>query len=284
MEANFIGFSMGRGRKLETFEDYSRALKGKYGLGEGKDYKPWLRVQDVKSKGIRSQIYGRKTQRVHHLLSSIESQLFYLSEFSDSVIDIREQFPLLPINYTQKIAKIIGVEHPSHPTSGEPIVITTDFLLTISSEHGIRYQAISVKPEDEVNNQRVLEKIDLERICWELLNVPFGLFVGNELTRTQSRNIDWATAPFREGSTLFSDEQVTAALHTLNIGQSFVQDICDLFTASTITSHDESLTLLRYLIASKLIDVDLSCDIAEEGIIRIDEVHLTQRGIINGDR
>lgn len=89
---------MGRGRKLETFKDYSRALKGKYGLGEGKNYKPWLRVQDVKSKGIRSQIYGRKTQRIHHLLSSIESQLFYLNEFSDSVIDIREQFPLLPVN------------------------------------------------------------------------------------------------------------------------------------------------------------------------------------------
>ncbi len=275
---------MGRGRKLETFEDYSRALTGKYGLGEGKDYKPWLRVQDVKSKGIRSQIYGRKTQRVHHLLSSIESQLFYISEFSDSVIDIREQFPLLPINYTQKIAQLIGVEHPTHPTSGEPIVITTDFLLTISTEHGIRYQAISVKPEDEVNNQRVLEKIDIERVCWELLNVPFGLFVGNELTRTQSKNIDWATAPFREDLMPFSDEQVTAALHTLEIGQRFVEDVCDLFTTSDITSHDESLTLLRYLIASKLIDVDLSCDIAEEGMIRIDEVHLTQRGIINGDR
>jgi len=275
---------MGRGRKLETFEDYSRALKSKYGLGEGKDYKPWLRVQDVKSKGIRSQVYGRKTQRVHHLLSSIESQLFYLSEFSDSVIDIREQFPLLPLNYTQKIAKVIGVEHPSHPTSGEPIVITTDFLLTISTESGIRYQAISVKPEDEVNNQRVLEKIDIERVCWELVNVPFSFFVGNKLTRTQSKNIDWATAPFREDSTPFSDEQVTAALHTLGIGQRFVEDVCDLFTASAITSHDESLTLLRYLIASKLIDVDLSCDIAEEGIIRIDEVHLTQRGIVNGDR
>ncbi|BCG16213.1 TnsA endonuclease N-terminal domain-containing protein [Vibrio parahaemolyticus] len=275
---------MGRGRKLETFEDYSRALKGKYGLGEGKDYKPWLRVQDVKSRGIRSQIYGRKTQRVHHLLSSIESQLFYLSEFSDSVIDIREQFPLLPLNYTQKIAKVIGVEHPAHPISGEPIVITTDVLLTISTENGIRYQAISVKPEDEVHHQRVLEKIDIERVCWELLNVPFSFFVGNELTRTQSKNIDWATAPFREDSTFFSDEQVTVALQTLGIGQRFVEDVCDLFTASGITSHDESLTLLRYLIANKLIDVDLSCDIAEEGIIRIDGVHLIQRGIINGDR
>jgi len=275
---------MGRGRKLETFEDYSRALKGKYGVGEGKDYKPWLRVQDVKSKGIRSQIYGRKTQRIHHLLSSIESQLFYLNEFSDSVIDIREQFPLLPLNYTQKIAKIIGVEHPTHPTSGEPIVITTDFLLTIRTKHGISYQAISVKPEYEVNNQRVLEKIDIERVCWELLDVPFHLFLGNELTRTQSKNIDWATAPFRENLMLFSDEQVTAALHTLDVGQRFVEDVCDLFTASKITSHDESLTLLRYLIASKFIDVDLSFDIAEGGIIKIDGVHLTQRGIINGNR
>ncbi len=275
---------MGRGRKLETFEDYSRALKGKYGLGEGKDYKPWLRVQDVKSRGVRSQIYGRKTQRVHHLLSSIESQLFYLSEFSDSVIDIREQFPLLPLNYTQKIAKIIGVEHPTHPTSGESIVITTDLLLTINTEHGIRYQAISVKPEEGVNDQRVLEKIDIERVCWELLNVPFSFFVGNELTRIQSENIDWATAPFREDSTFFSEEQVTSALYTLDIGQRFVKDVCDLFTASGITPHDKSLTLLRYLIANKHIDVDLSCDIAEEGMIRIDEVHFTQRGIVNGDR
>lgn len=275
---------MGHGRRLKTFEDYSRALKGKYGLGEGKDYKPWLRVQDVKSKGIRSQIYGSKTQRVHHLLSSIESQLFYLNEFSDAVIDIREQFPLLPINYTQKIAKNIGVEHPTHPTSGEPIVITTDFLLTISTDHGVRYQAISVKPEDKVKNQRVLEKIDIERVCWELLDVPFSLFVGNELTRTQSKNIDWATAPFREASTLFSEEQITAALNTLDIGQHFVEDVCNLFSTSEITSYDESLTLLRYLIASKVIDIDLSYDIAEEGIIRINEVHLNQRGIVNGDR
>ncbi|MEZ9266798.1 TnsA endonuclease N-terminal domain-containing protein [Vibrio splendidus] len=275
---------MGRGRKLETFEDYSRALKGKYGLGEGKNYKPWLRVQDVKSEGVRSQIYGRKTQRVHHLLSSIESQLFYLNEFSDSVIDIREQFPLLPLNYTQKIAKIIGVEHPAHPVSGDPIVITTDFLLTISTERGVHYQAISVKPEGEVNNQRTLEKIDIERVCWDLLDISFSLFVGNELTRIQSKNIDWASAPFRDAPTLFSGDQVTAALQVLDSGQRFVEDICNLFTASGITPHDESLTLLRYLIASKFIEVDLSCDITEEGVVRIDEVHLTQRGIINGDR
>lgn len=72
---------MGRGRKLETFDDFKRALKNKYGLGEGHTYKPWLRVQDVKSQGVRSQIWGRKTKREHHMLSSIESEFFISQNF-----------------------------------------------------------------------------------------------------------------------------------------------------------------------------------------------------------
>ncbi|MBU2979972.1 TnsA endonuclease N-terminal domain-containing protein [Alteromonas sp. C1M14] len=75
---------MGRGRKLETFEDYSRAIP-------------------VTSPQLHS-----KNCQNHR------------------------------------------VEHSTHPTSGEPIVITTDFLRTISTESGIRYLAISVKPEDSI--------------------------------------------------------------------------------------------------------------------------------------
>ncbi len=103
---------MGRGRKLESLEDFERALKNKYGIGQGLEYKPWLRIQDVKSKGVRSVIYGREAKREHHMLSSIESEHFQLAEFSNRVLDIREQFPILPLNFTQKVAKILGVEHP----------------------------------------------------------------------------------------------------------------------------------------------------------------------------
>ncbi|SYZ82692.1 putative TnsA endonuclease [Vibrio paracholerae] len=49
---------MARGRKLDSLQDYQRALKNKYGLGSGRDYKPWLRIQDVKSNGTRSLIQG----------------------------------------------------------------------------------------------------------------------------------------------------------------------------------------------------------------------------------
>jgi hypothetical protein len=55
-------------RKLKTFDDFKRSLKNKYGIGEGEFYKPWLRVQDVKSRGVRSQVLGLKTGRTHHIV------------------------------------------------------------------------------------------------------------------------------------------------------------------------------------------------------------------------
>jgi hypothetical protein len=76
---------MARGRKLESLKDYQRALKNKYGIGQGTGYKPWLRIEDVKSHGIKSLIFGRKASRDHHMLSGIESEHFFLAEFSDSV-------------------------------------------------------------------------------------------------------------------------------------------------------------------------------------------------------
>jgi hypothetical protein len=273
---------MPRGRKLESLQDYQRALKNKYGIGEGSDYKPWLRIQDVKSHGTRSLIFGRKSQREHHMMSSIESELFYLAEFSDSVVDIREQFPILPLNYTQRVASILGIKHPIHPKTKEPVIMTTDQLLTTDSPQGISYHAVSVKPESESGKQRVLEKIDIERVCWELIGVKFSYFTGNDLTKVQSRNLDWATAPFRENPIIFSSEQVDSALITINIGQCFFEDLCNQLISMNIASHDEAQLLIRYLIGEKYIDVDLSSNIPEAGILDIKSVAVAQRGVMNG--
>ena len=165
------------GRRLKTFDDYKRSLKGKYGLGEGKSYKPWLRVQDVKSKGIRSQILGLTTQRIHHTLSSIETEFFYLAEFSDQIIDIREQFPLFPLDLSIKIAKSLNINHPTHPETDTPIIITTDFLLTMKKANEIAYKAISVKPEGNLVDLRVLEKQEIERVWWELLGINYSIYI-----------------------------------------------------------------------------------------------------------
>ncbi|MFT5277510.1 MAG: hypothetical protein ACI97K_001455 [Glaciecola sp.] len=101
----------------------------------------------------------------------------------------------------------------------------------------------------------------------ELLGVKFSYFTGNELTRIQSRNLDWATTPFRENPTQFSYDQVNFAIALLKIGQYFFEDLCNKLVSASVASCNDAQLLIRYLIAEKYIDVDLSSYIPELGII-----------------
>jgi len=41
------------------------------GKGTGASYLPWLRVQDVPSKGLSTRVEGWKTGRIHHFLIDV---------------------------------------------------------------------------------------------------------------------------------------------------------------------------------------------------------------------
>jgi hypothetical protein len=271
---------MARGRKLEALNDYRRALKQKYGVGEGQDYKPWLRVQDVKSRGLSSKTQGIKVAREHHTLSQLETEFFYLAEFSDSVIDIREQFPLLPLNLSFKIAQTFEIEHPRVPKTDELSVMTTDFLITRLIDGEICYEAFNIKPASELKNARVLEKIDLERMWWQLLGVKFSQYVGSSLTKIQSQNIAWATDPLRHGF-IYENSLKEQALCYLSIGLQTVADFCDLIIANHGLNPTHALNLLQTLIAEKFIYADLSQSIVDTGIFNVLSIAEPMRGAVN---
>lgn len=69
---------MGRYRNLKSLDDFRRALRKGYGIGEGESYKPWLRVQDVKSKGLSVKIRGIKTNRPIIFYRSVKLIFFNL--------------------------------------------------------------------------------------------------------------------------------------------------------------------------------------------------------------
>jgi len=117
--------------KRKRTSEIEKWIKEGRGTGSGKDYKPWLNIQDVSSLGRSSRLKGIKTGRQHEFLSDLERNYFHITEFSDYVIDIKEQFPLLPQEETLLIAEELGITHPKNPKTGEPIVITTDFLLIV---------------------------------------------------------------------------------------------------------------------------------------------------------
>ncbi|WP_444902930.1 TnsA endonuclease N-terminal domain-containing protein [Microbulbifer sp. CnH-101-E] len=250
--------------------DFQRALKNKYGLGEGDNYKPWLRVQDVRSYGNSGKIQGLKSNREHHTLSEHESCFFYLSEFCDSVIDIREQFPLLPLDLSVKIAKILNIDHPTVKGSRGSVlnVMTTDFVLTRSDGVNSWYEAISVKPESQLGDKRTAEKLDIERIWWQQQQIPFYVFVMTERNKIQSKNIQWFTAPSRQGLQ-FYDSLMNQAVTLLSTGTVFIEDICNNFIQKLNVEYDYALPLLKMVIATKLIEVNLDKPIADTGILEI---------------
>lgn len=103
----------------------ARFHKEARGEGFGFEYKPWLTVRDVPSRGRSHRLSGRVTGQIHHLLSDIERGAFLIYDFRDDVQDIREQFPL-DLDRTQYIAEAAGIRHPVDRGSRVALVQTTE--------------------------------------------------------------------------------------------------------------------------------------------------------------
>ena len=127
-------------------EKYKRLIREGRGQGIGKEYKPWLTIHDFPSLGRVSRIFGWKTGRIHHLFSDLQTRYFYMLEWEDTVIDIREHFPLLDIEDTIKDRDDLRFEIFTDKDSGVPYVINTNFLITLKNTNGsISYLARTVK-------------------------------------------------------------------------------------------------------------------------------------------
>jgi len=236
------------------------------------DYQPWLRVQDVKSFGNRFLIFGLKTLRNHHFMSSIESDFFYQAEFNDSVIDIREQFPLLPLNLTDQIAGHIGVKHPLvRGLKGPPVlyVMTTDFLLTVKDPAGgIKYKAFAVKP-DGIPTLRMAEKLEIERLFWALHDIEFKVYVGSELNRVRSKNIAWVTSAIRIDAAHYEHLPFDDVIRALQPGDYALDALCSSQARRLNVESSDIMTIIQVGIAKKFILVDLTTPIPELGVLRV---------------
>lgn len=182
-----------RGRKFASQQDIERHIANGFGAGAGASYVPWLRVQDVPSIGRSHKIQGVKIDRIHHLLSDLERSYFLVCEFSEDVVDIREQYPLLPTEHAQAIAASIDVRYPRYPRTTLPYVMTTDFLLTVKDLNGnFRSVARTVKYRSDLvgkGSRRTLEKLEIEKRVWQSQGVDWKIVTDEFFTRDLIKNL-----------------------------------------------------------------------------------------------
>ena len=133
-----------------TDEKTAKMLSEGRGQGEGAAYRPFLQMGDFSNLGRGHRIQDHRTGRVHHLFSDLEANYYWLVAWSDQVLDIREQYPLLPREETERIAAELGVQHPKSIGCTNPMVMTTDMLLTVREGDEIHFEARHIKYEESV--------------------------------------------------------------------------------------------------------------------------------------
>jgi hypothetical protein len=233
-------------------------------LGQAAAYKPWLTVQDVPSNGRSHRPHGLKTGRVHHLLSDIERDLFYLFDWSGPVSDIREQFPL-DRKVTQRIAEELGIKHSRDRKSQAPLVMTTDFLVDSFRQGKLVRLARAVKPAEKLGDERVIQKLEIERRYWIEEGVDWGIVTERDIPKIVVRNIEWVhgcasvedlaqpyPGYFAEKAALIARE-VPAARADLKLGE-FCAEKDSRFAMLASTS----LMLIRHLLATKVLICEMS--------------------------
>jgi hypothetical protein len=167
---------------------YDRMVKEGRGTGTGAEYLPWIEIHDLSSQGLSVRGKGRKTGRTHHLLSNLERSVFLELDWADQVTDIREQFPL-DREGTREITEQMGVRHPSD--HGTDIVLTTDLLVDVNDGDETRLVAISVKKSGDLENDRTLAKLEIERRYWELRGVRWRLVTEKQVSEARALQLLW---------------------------------------------------------------------------------------------
>lgn len=261
--------SMAKRKRENTSDTVDRRVKEGGGIGRGVDYKPWLLVQDVPSQGLASRVKGVKTGRVHHLLSQLEHRCFLILDWSERVTDIREQYPLLPLEETFALAESLGIKHPRDPKTQNPIVLTSDFLITVKQGDTLAEQVLSIKPSNDLSNSRVLEKLELERQYWEKRKVPWHIVTEQDLPATLVKNLEWLY-PYRFSNVLspLTDSEIYRVRRGLE--QELLR--CEPLSTTANAVDDRlglepgtSLSVTRYLLATRTWRVNL-----------LDPIHLVE--------
>lgn len=154
-------------------------------------YKPFLTAMGSSTAGTSHTGYNDSGDFNHEMLSQNEKHLGRLLRFMPNVVNIKFQFPLLPITETMKIARQLNIVHPGYQKITKEgqrkhaSVMTTDVFIEYADEDGeLCLMALSLKyidipselvDESDQVKQRTKEKLKLEKVYWDRLGINWRL-------------------------------------------------------------------------------------------------------------
>ena len=254
---------------LDTDSSIAKRIKEGRGQGVGKDYKPWLYVQDVSSDGRSHRIYSHKTGRVHHLLSDLEKNVFLSLNWSANIRDIREQYPLKRED-TLAIAKTLGIKHPSF--GGTAAVMSSDFFVDCDDKDRRQF-VLQVKYSKALLDPRTIEKLEIERRYWLEKGIPWLLVTERDIDAIIKKNMEWLFPAIADKPL---EQELFTTLHLLNSQLALAPEtkfieICKKIDHAYNSELGKTLSDTRRLMANGFIEFDITKDFTK---LLSSELHL----------
>lgn len=236
----------------------------KRGTGMGSEYTPWIKIHEFGSKGRAHRIIGWKTNRIHHFMSDLEVYYFLLKQWEDNVIDIREQYPLLPLEATLLISNSYGITHPpkNKTLDSEKTVMTTDFLITCQDGYSRKHYAVAIKPSKDLTNVRTKEKLLIEKEYWRREGVHWEIITENQINITKAKNLKMMYKEYYWDKTHFYKPDEVRFLVELLKKELNINNMIPLLAVRQLENilgwkKGEGINFLQYLILRKEVHCDL---------------------------
>jgi hypothetical protein len=264
---------LNKGNRVAKFQ--SNRIKNGYGQGAGIDYKPFIQAHDnkVASEGWLTRHWGWKTKRIHHTLSKHERNYLSFLEWQDEVVDIREQYPLLPRSRTEEIANQLGIKHAQ--LDDVPVVMTTDFVITLKTPKGLIDVVRTVKPGNKLD-KRTLELFEIERRFFTEQGINWGIVSESKLPKTLIKNVDWmCEARYLDTRPGIDEELVELIYPTLFIdiskdaGETSISKICLRSDRKYGLEPGVCMFILQHMLANKKWSTDMNIPILESKPLHI---------------
>lgn len=150
------------------------------------EYKSAIKVSDFSSKGTVSRVFSKKTGRVHHLLSVLETNVFTLLDFNKNIIDINEHYELYDV---RELIDDLDIDFSSFKDKNKnDYKISTTFLITLKNNEKV---AISCKNYSELYKNNVQLYLEIQRRYWKRKNIEWGIITNKDINEIKLKNIKW---------------------------------------------------------------------------------------------
>lgn len=228
-------------------------------------YKPFFYIRDIPSDGRSTALEGFKIPRTHHYFSDVEYHYHLLAEYSDLVLEIREQYALLPSEETRHIAAQLGINHPIYSATRVQRVLTSDLVLSVKKHDEIVLVVLCCKVASDVDPSnpdaaRTLEKVLLEKVYWEARNAEWRLVTDKMLPENKVHNLDFFRGSMVSRERDYLNVRMADFVQTAAVVWNDCISLNDFLLTASLQldlTHDECFCLLGRSIWTKSLPVDL---------------------------